>query len=305
MNSPYVSVGLAVFNGEKFLDQAIKSILDQTFADFELIISDNTSTDRTPEICRNYADQDKRVRYVRNEVNIGGAANENQTFRLSKGKYFRWAAHDDICAPTLLEKCIKVLDENKSIILCHSMIEAIDENGKTLWTASAPQGTYDRAYQRFRAVSDHHGHNCEFTYGLIRSDALSKTRLQLFYTDSDRTLMSELCLMGKFYEIPEILFYKRFHPGNDVYRDWSGHMKWFFPNLKEKPVFPYCEQFVDYFVTIHRVQIAFYDRFRCYLTMTAWPFHNYRGIAREMIVAIGVVLKRVHFFLLDKTKKNE
>jgi glycosyltransferase involved in cell wall biosynthesis len=291
MNPPYVSIGLAVFNGEKYLELAIESILGQTFSDFELIISDNASTDRTDEICKKYAAKDKRIRYSRNDSNIGGAANENQTFRLSQGKYFRWAAHDDICAPTLVEKCVRILDGNEAIVLCHSMVEAIDEKGRTKWTASFKQGSYDHPYQRFRAVSDHHGHNCEFIYGLIRSDILRKTRLQLFYTDSDRTLMSELCLMGKFYEIPEVLFYKRFHSGNDVYKDWSGHMKWFFPEMKEKPVFPYCTQFFDYFVTIHRVKIHSYDRMRCYMTMVAWPFRNYRGIAREIIAALSVAVR--------------
>jgi glycosyltransferase involved in cell wall biosynthesis len=110
--APKVSIGLAVYNGEAYLKEAVDSILTKRFTDFELIISDNASTDRTEKLCRAYAAQDERVRYHRNPTNIGGANNENQTCANGSGQYFRWAAHDDVCAPTLLEKCVAALDEN-------------------------------------------------------------------------------------------------------------------------------------------------------------------------------------------------
>src|SRR5215510_10355296 len=114
-----LSVGLAVYNGEEFLDEAIRSILAQTLTNFELIISDNASTDRTSEICQKYVRIDPRIRYHRNEANIGGANNENQTFRMARGKYFRWAAHDDVLAPTLLARCVEVLEERPDAVLCY------------------------------------------------------------------------------------------------------------------------------------------------------------------------------------------
>src|SRR5262245_40295511 len=125
---PLVSIGLAVYNGEEYLSDAISSILAQSFTDFELIISDNASTDRTEEICKTYADMDSRIRYSRNETNIGGVNNENLTFRLSKGKYFRLAAHDDVCDPKLIEKCVEVLERDQDVILCQTAIVNIDEN---------------------------------------------------------------------------------------------------------------------------------------------------------------------------------
>ena len=98
-----VTIGIPVYNGEDFLEKAVDSLLSQTYEDFELIISDNASTDRTEEICRRYAAQDPRVKYVRNTENLGAAKNYNQLVDMAKGEYFKWAAHDDICLPIIIE----------------------------------------------------------------------------------------------------------------------------------------------------------------------------------------------------------
>ena len=89
-NRSRVSIGLPVYNGEKYLEQALISILSQTYTDFELIISDNASTDRTQAICREYAAKDPRIRYYCNEENLGAAPNHNRVFELASGEYFKW-----------------------------------------------------------------------------------------------------------------------------------------------------------------------------------------------------------------------
>src|SRR5215471_14033382 len=99
-----VSLGLPVYNGQRYLAGAIQAILDQTFSDFELIICDNASTDETESICRDLAARDPRVRYHRNPANIGAAPNFNKTFELSTGEYFKWLAHDDLHEPTYLQR---------------------------------------------------------------------------------------------------------------------------------------------------------------------------------------------------------
>jgi glycosyltransferase involved in cell wall biosynthesis len=99
---PKVSIGVPVFNGENYLAQALESILAQDFADFEVIISDNCSTDKTPEICTSFAKRDSRVKYFRNDSNIGASPNYNRTFELSRGEYFKWCAHDDRCGRAFL-----------------------------------------------------------------------------------------------------------------------------------------------------------------------------------------------------------
>ena len=131
-HKPHVSIGIPVFNGEQYLAEAIDSILVLTYADFELIISDNASTDRTQEICRAYTKQDRRIRYYRNATNVGASKNFNRVFELSLVDYFKWAAYDDILAPDFLLKCVEVLDQDPSVVVCFSKMQIIDEDGKVM-----------------------------------------------------------------------------------------------------------------------------------------------------------------------------
>jgi glycosyltransferase involved in cell wall biosynthesis len=281
---PKVSIGLAVFNGEPYLRESIESLLAQTFQDFELIISDNASTDRTADISQEYARLDPRIRYYRNPVNIGGANNENRTFELARGIYFRWAAHDDVCAPHLLEKCVAVLDANPSVVLCYTEVIEIDERGNRGRMISRNNGASSKPYTRFATIANS-ADFCEETYGLIRSDVLRRTRLQQNYTASDRTLLCELSLYGLFYEVPEPLFYKRFHPKN-VYSDWRARMAWFNPALEGKITFPFWTQFFDYLETIRRVPSDPYVKLRCYLAMGRWLKKFGPKMGKDVLVAM-------------------
>jgi glycosyltransferase involved in cell wall biosynthesis len=285
---PRVSIGLAVYNGEKFIEDAIKSILAQTYRDFELIISDNNSTDETDEICRRYAAHDDRIRYSRHAANIGGANNENSTVRLARGEYFRWAAYDDVCAPDLLEKHVAVLDREPSVVLCFSMVNEIDENGKVMNVISLKQGLSPKAHERFSQLADPK-HHCEIFYGLVRTDILRKTRLQQNYTDSDRTLLAELSLYGPFYEIPEPLFFKRYHNQN-IYVNMRTRMAWFDPSLKGRFVFPYWMQFFDYLTTISRVPLPVSEKLQCYGYMVRWFWKHARNLAGDILLPIFALL---------------
>src|SRR5208282_399437 len=100
---PMVSIGLPVYNGEAYLRQVLDSVLAQTFSDFELIISDNASTDCTEAICREYAAADARIRYHRQARNRGATWNFRQVALLSSGQYFLWTSHDDLLAPTYID----------------------------------------------------------------------------------------------------------------------------------------------------------------------------------------------------------
>lgn len=282
---PRLSVGLAVYNGEAFLAKSIDSILGQTFGDFELIISDNASTDGTEEMCRQYAAKDSRIRYSRNAENIGGANNENLTFRLARAEYFRWAAHDDVCAPTLFERCIEVLDRDPQVVLCYSAVTEIDQDGNELGTVVAPEVSSDTPFARFRFLSGRHAHNCEATYGIMRSNVLATTRLQLNYTNSDRVLLCELALHGRFHQLPTPLFYKRRHPGN-VYKDWRGRMAWFLPELEKtgQITFPNWMEFFDYFATLHRVELDPAQKALCYAWVAGpWMLRRSLGLTRDLV----------------------
>ena len=129
MNTRRVSMGMPVYNGERYVAEAIESVLQQTFGDFELVISDNGSTDSTRSICEGYAARDPRVRYFRSDANRGATWNFNRVVELSRGEYFRWAAHDDRIRPEYLERCVAVLDADPEAVLCYTQVEIIDAAG--------------------------------------------------------------------------------------------------------------------------------------------------------------------------------
>ena len=101
-----VTIGLPVYNGETYLEETLDSILNQTYTEFELIISDNGSSDGTRLICEEYAAKDDRIKYYRSVKNLGAAPNYNRAFELSSGEYFKWADYDDPLAPEFLSKCV-------------------------------------------------------------------------------------------------------------------------------------------------------------------------------------------------------
>ena len=111
-----LSIGMPVYNGELFIERAIESILAQTFTDFELIISDNASTDSTQEICQNFSKKDDRIRIFKQEKNIGIHRNFYFLLSQAKGKYFAWAAVDDYLDKDFMEKNLKVLESHNSIV---------------------------------------------------------------------------------------------------------------------------------------------------------------------------------------------
>jgi Glycosyl transferase family 2 len=218
VNRPRVSIGLPVYNGENYLAETLDSILAQTFRDFELIISDNASTDGTEAICRRYAASDQRIRYVRNAENLGAAKNYNRVFQLARGEYFKWNGHDDPLAPTFLERCVEALDRDPELVLCFARIRAIDARGDehevgplTARTfAAKPQLGSAQAHVRFyhTVVADHPQ---GAIFGLIRQGVLAQTALIGSYRSSDLTLLGELALRGRFHQIPEPLQDRRFH----------------------------------------------------------------------------------------------
>jgi glycosyltransferase involved in cell wall biosynthesis len=236
-NQPRVSIGFPVYNGEKFIRQALDSLLGQTFTDFELIISDNASTDNTEVICREYAQKDKRISYYRQEKNLGAGPNYNQVFELSRGKYFKWAAHDDLCAPEYLAKCVAILDRDPSVVWCHSQTIFIDDDGLTIPFDTSKDGFVDKygnlfrkhdrdrdldsaePYVRYREILSA-TRWCFEIFGLIRTDALKqilqvdryqRTEIMGPYYGSDKVLLAELSLIGRYIEISEPLFFRRCH----------------------------------------------------------------------------------------------
>lgn len=220
---PRLSIGMAVYNGEKYLAQSLDSLLAQTYRDFELIISDNASTDATEAICRRYAAADARVRYVRQPENCGSNENFNRAFRLGRGELFKWAAHDDLHDPTFLERCVGVLDRDPSVVAVHTrtaeigpagerLLRKIDGQLKPYNTAGpAELATSTAAHRRFRDVLLTQGWGVR-TFGVFRRNVLERTGLFKPHFGWEKIMMAELALMGRFHLIDEPLFLQRVHP---------------------------------------------------------------------------------------------
>jgi len=261
-----------VFNGQDYLAETLDSILAQTYTDFDLIISDNGSTDRTAAIVQAYAAKDPRIRSYRNESNLGAGWNFNRTFHLSSGEYFKWAAHDDQLEPAFLEKCVEALDRKPAVVLCFSKMVEIDAQGRELEVRGAGTRTYlDRASDRFEALIVGK-HRCEEVFGLVRAEVLRKTRLIENYTDSDRTLLAELCLYGPFHEIPEVLFRHRLHSQSSVVANPSPQQRaaWFDPQLAGRLVLPGWQQLFALLSVIVHGPLSWPERARCGYHLLPW-----------------------------------
>jgi len=210
---PRVSIGLSVYNGERFLPATLDSLVAQTFEDFELIVCDNASTDRTAEIVRDYAARDARIWHVRHARNIGASGNDRRGFELSSAPYFRWSASDDLFAPESLARCVEVLDREPGVVLTYPKSQFIDANGRVM--RECDDGLHlpsPRPFERFRQLLTRLGY-CNAQYGLMRADIVRRTRLPGDYLGSDMVFLAELVLYGPFWEIPEVLFFRRLHDG--------------------------------------------------------------------------------------------
>lgn len=212
-----VSLALPVFNGERFVGEAIQSILRQDFSDFELIIVDNASTDRTASICQEFAASDKRIKYVRNERNIGAAANFNLGFKMSTAPYFKWCADDDLISHNFIGTCVKALVEQPTAVLAYGTTECIDAHGNIipLIGRMVPEMVALSPAQRFQKIVTSWS-ACFEIFGLIRREALSRSTLHRMYYGSDRALLAELALLGEFACMPDAIFYNRDHEGRSL-----------------------------------------------------------------------------------------
>lgn len=220
---PEVSVGLPVYNGELYLAEAVQSICAQTFTDFELIISDNASTDRTAQICAELASQDARIRYVRQPRNIGAVRNWDFVAYAASGKFFKWASANDRCHPTMLTKCVDALRREDAAVLCYGRTCLIDGRGQETGLYDSDLSFQDvRASDRFIAVRSKMGLN-NAQSGLIRLETLKQARRGRLYPGGDMILMAELVLRGTFVLLPEVLFYRRMAEGaaSRFLSDWE------------------------------------------------------------------------------------
>jgi len=218
-----ISIGLPVYNGEKFIRKKLDSLLEQTFTDFEIIISDNCSNDQTSEICKEYASKDNRIKYFRQIKNIGGWKNFGFILKKAKSEYFLWSAVDDIILPKFLEEVVQVLEYNKEIACSSSKMElfgkstselkknANDSRIKKIFKKNMENfghmdnfpasGTYEERIDEYIKNLRHN----QIFYGIFRTDQIK----QSFVTDealwSDACTIFNILKFGELFVVDKVL----------------------------------------------------------------------------------------------------
>ena len=289
---PRLSIGLPVYNGQDYLAESLDALLGQSYADFELIISDNASTDGTAEICRQYQQQDTRIRYLRQPRNIGAAPNHTFVFGQSRGELFKWAAADDLYARDLIESCVEALDEHPDVVLAHSWTAAVDSQGTVTQALEYPLATDSRhTPDRFRSMLYGNGEDdfglirADDQYGVIRSEVLRRVPPQDSYYHSDRTLMTEIALHGPFHQTPRWLYFRRDHADRPQYayptvRGWCANLD---PRRRDRLRHPavrlYTEYVWGYAAAIRRSPLSAADKRECYRCLAEWTTGRIQVVA--------------------------
>ena len=289
---PRLSIGLPVYNGENFLPESLESLLGQSYEDFELIISDNASHDGTETICRKYADQDSRIRYFRQQRNIGSAPNHNFVIEQARGELFKHGSHDDLYARDLLELCVAALDEYPHVVLAHSWSAVIDSSGAVTKLVEYPVDTAaPRAPDRFRSMlfdgwGDDEG-------GVVRTDVLRRTALHASHHFADRTYTAEIALHGPFYMIPDWLYFRREHPGQggklgSVRKRCANMDPRRASRLRNPTARLYTEYIWGYASAIRRAPLTLVERQECYRVLARFVAGRAVPVAQRVLSRRGL-----------------
>jgi glycosyltransferase involved in cell wall biosynthesis len=276
-----VAIGIPVYNGSNYLAAAIDSLLAQSYGDFDLLISDNASTDDTEEICRAFAQKDRRIRYIRQPKNVGAAANHNLLVQMTDSPYFKWAAHDDLLAPGFLAACVDVLDRDPTVVLASPASMLIDEVGKPLPYSAERGGMIDRSgvcwpvmpekndglmasdpARRFEAVMLNMV-MCVEIFGLMRRSALLRTALQGPFSGADKVVLAEMSLVGRFWLGQETLFFRRCHAQQFSAAASGTYRAMWFSGRRDSIFTQQIKLLLAYCRALYTTELNFWQRYSC------------------------------------------
>jgi hypothetical protein len=289
---PSVSIGVPVYNGEAFVADALASVAAQTFTDYEVVISDNASTDGTQAICEAQARRDPRIRYHRNPTNVGVDRNFDRCLELSTGEYFLILAHDDRLHPQYLERVVAVLEADEEVVFCHSRAFRMDETGAVVGTFD-PRTFSDspRVHERFRvAIAVRPSVAC---LGVSRASVLRQLPPLCGYPNSDAYRQGELALRGRLVEIPDVLFYTRIRASSVGNIPIYQRILWSDPSKAGAVFFPAWRRPAEYARAVLRSPLRFSERFRCFVEIARYMVR--RGpqpLLRDLKPAAWTLLSR-------------
>jgi glycosyltransferase involved in cell wall biosynthesis len=303
---PMLTVGMPVYNADRFLSKSLNSILSQTFTNFELIISDNASTDRTEEICREYSSRDRRIRYYRNPKNMGAGWNHRRVYSMATGKYFKQSAHDDFCEPTFFETCIRALERDPGLTVAYTKTRIVNSEGRFLEDYECALNTdHSDPVVRFTDLVLV-GHRCFQIFGIHRRSALQQVPPQGSFAHADRILLAQLGLLGRFFEVPERLFISTRHDGQSVWtmpaRTESKsfrltrkpgtlpNLEWWDPSRSKAITFPEWNAFRKYCESIRNSPLGTSQKARAYGVMMRWAANYHRRLIGDLVLAADQLL---------------
>lgn len=288
VSSPKVSIGLPVYNGERYLAESIDSLLAQTYNDFELIITDNASTDATENICREYVNKDSRIRYFRAETNLGAAQNFNWAFEQATGEYFKWAADDDLHDPRFLEACVHKLDNDPEVSLCFTFTAFIDGNGASLVEHSYPIDLLSASRRDVFLLMLCGGHIVHEIFGLMRTETLKRSPLIGKYVGSDIVLLGYLALAGSYFQVPELLFFHREHDGRSAHAMTSpeDYARWFDTANSGKTVAPHWRRMLENTKTILGSRLSMKEKLMLFYDVCRVAYWNRHALWADLVARL-------------------
>lgn len=295
-SNPSVTIGLPVYNGERFVESALESILVQSYQDFELVISDNASTDNTPHILQQWAAKDPRIRLFQNSTNFGAAANFNKVLSLARGKYFRWAGHDDVLRLHMLKECVQTLETKSQCVLVYPQTITIDASGNEI---GGHDNQLDMRQPDPVARLQHFLRNIRWAnpmFGLMRTQSIRDVGGLPSYNSGDFVMLAGLTLRGSFIELPEPLFLRRVHPGmsRKAASDPEAVTTWFDSGVSPFMVFPTWRLLREFLNEVSRSPLSQEDKRRATaVVLKEWPRRHHRRLRREVVRIPRVLAKRI------------
>lgn len=285
--APRLTIGLPVYNGEDLVSESIESLLGQTYEDFELLISDNASTDNTSDICKRHMKQDSRIRYVRQPHNIGLRGNENFLMSECRTELFKMAAHDDLYARDLIKRCVEALDRHPEVVAAQSWEARIDRAGKVTGGLSYPAAAdAPRAPDRFRSML-FDGWD-DYTYSVMRTEVVHRTHLYGNHHFADRTFNIELNLHGPFCLIPEWLYFRREDPERTGHYTVLSRAAYMDHNRAGGLIRLYGEYFWAYVTLIRSAPISAAEKLECLGHLVSWAGTRVLPVANRTLRREGL-----------------